>query len=560
MREIRAEVSDSFIKLSSEKAGVRGESNAARVRISFDQSWDGLAKKVTWWDARGLKAVEKLLTADLLENITASTRVYVTTVPPEAMGYAGRCTMVIDGCQGDVRTRSLSVGLEVSDAPIFNDPFIENDPTPSRAEQLQGEIDTLLEDISDRAADALSYKEAAAAEALKAKNYYEEALAAAGRAETAAEQAEDTLDEPHVTHFNGREGDVMPQEGDYTPQMVGADPAGSAAERVAKAGDRMTGELTAPELSVGDRMKYDGEDVGTMMTVGLNNFAAGNGAVAHGRDNVAIHGNIYDINEHMWMDNYTHFGFDTKYEPYVPPTSDLIGKYVLLITENEEGAFSRPVKVLSVWGSTGLRVEPVEGHYSKIIAPIEMEEGNESDGRYSSHAEGHRTAALAAKACHTEGIGTLATADGSHAEGADTKAMGLGSHAEGWRCVAKGKYSHAEGYGTIATPSYQHAMGWYNIEDKLNRYLVIVGNGYPAVRSNAYTLSTQGDGWFAGKVTVGNETKAANIPDPTAANELVTKAYADKAIAAAIQTATETFQGIIIALEARIAALEGNAQ
>lgn len=556
MREIRAEVSQSFVKLSSDRAGVRGESNAARVKLSFDESWDGLAKKVTWWDARGLGAVEVLLTADLLEDITVSTRVYITTVPPEATRYAGRCTMVIDGCQGETRVRSLSVGLEVSDAPIFNDPFIENDPTPSRAEQLQGEIDTLLEDMSGQAADALSYKEAAAAEALKAKNYYEEAVAAAGRAEDAAEQAEDTMSQPHVVSFKGRTGEVSPQAGDYTPQMVGADPAGSAAVKVSKAGDAMTGELKTPALSVGNRISYEGEDTGEMLTVGDNCFAAGAGALANGSYATAVYGNVYIVQETGTSSAYCHFGFYTTEKTYVPLPNDIVGKSVILI--GKDGTANRAAKVINRWSASALRTERVEGRYEKVIVPIDRESLQGGEGLYSAHAEGLKTMALGETASHAEGMYTLAVGKGSHAEGSETVALGEGSHAEGDRCMANGKYSHAEGFGTIAGGDHQHVSGSWNAND--TRYLVIVGNGYnDNNRSNAHTLDRSGNAWFSGKVTVGTQTQAANVPDPTAANQLVPKAYVDKTVTAAIQTATETFQGIITALEARVAALESGA-
>lgn len=556
MREIRAEVSQSFVKLSSDRAGVRGESNAARVKLSFDESWDGLAKKVTWWDARGLGAVEVLLTADLLEDITASTRVYITTVPPEATRYAGRCTMVIDGCQGETRARSLSVGLEVSDAPIFNDPFIENDPTPSRAEQLQGEIDTLLEDMSGQAADALSYKEAAAAEALKAKNYYEEAVVAAGRAEDAAEQAEDTMSQPHVVSFKGRTGEVSPQAGDYTPQMVGADPAGSAAVKVSKAGDSMTGELKAPALSVGNRISYEGEDTGEMLTVGDNCFAAGAGALANGSYATAVYGNVYIVQETGTSSAYCHFGFYTTEKTYVPLPNDIVGKSVILI--GKDGTANRAAKVINRWSASALRTERVEGRYEKVIVPIDRESLQGGEGLYSAHAEGLKTMALGETASHAEGMYTLAVGKGSHAEGSETVALGEGSHAEGDRCMANGKYSHAEGFGTIAGGDHQHVSGSWNAND--TRYLVIVGNGYnDNNRSNAHTLDRSGNAWFSGNVTVGTQTQAANVPDPTAANQLAPKAYVDKTVTAAIQTATETFQGIITALETRVAALESGA-
>lgn len=112
------------------------------------------------------------------------------------------------------------------------------------------------------------------------------------------------------------------------------------------------------------------------------------------------------------------------------------------------------------------------------------------------------------------------TGDCSHAEGAATVASGGTSHAEGLSTLASAKYSHAEGYQTVAASESQHVQGRSNIIDSSNTYADIVGNGTSSSRSNAYTLDWNGNGWYAGKVTVG----AA----PTNNMDVATKQYVDE--------------------------------
>lgn len=167
-----------------------------------------------------------------------------------------------------------------------------------------------------------------------------------------------------------------------------------------------------------------------------------------------------------------------------------------------------------------------------------------------AHAEGHTTTASGAYS-HSEGRGTVASSFGSHAEGFGSVASGQFSHAEnsgqargsyshaentgtasgnyshaeGYATIASGYVSHAEGQETIAKSSRQHVEGKYNIEDTNNTYAHIVGNGTsPNERSNAYTLDWNGNGVYAGKVTVGAE--------PTNDSDVTTKKYVDDNITA----------------------------
>lgn len=115
------------------------------------------------------------------------------------------------------------------------------------------------------------------------------------------------------------------------------------------------------------------------------------------------------------------------------------------------------------------------------------------------HAEGTRTQATINNA-HSEGDSTVASGRQGHSEGQNTKASGFCSHSEGSGTVSSGYWSHAEGLGTIAAGKNQTAMGKYNIKNTTN--LLIVGKGSnDASRSNAFTVSSAGAGWFAGAVT-----------------------------------------------------------
>ena len=115
------------------------------------------------------------------------------------------------------------------------------------------------------------------------------------------------------------------------------------------------------------------------------------------------------------------------------------------------------------------------------------------------HAEGTRTQATVNNA-HSEGDLSIASGRQGHAEGNQTKASGYCSHAEGQLTEATNYYSHAEGVGTISAGRNQLALGKYNIKDTSS--LMIVGKGSNKNnRSNAFSLSSAGNGNFAGTIT-----------------------------------------------------------
>ena len=121
------------------------------------------------------------------------------------------------------------------------------------------------------------------------------------------------------------------------------------------------------------------------------------------------------------------------------------------------------------------------------------------------------------------GDNTVASEHASHAEGYETMAKGKGAHAEGGNTKASGYFSHAEGYHTTAIGEYQHVQGKYNIADTTN-YAHIVGNGSEDEPSNAHTIDWDGNAWFAGNITIGEDNK-----------ELATKEYVDDEVLSTIE-------------------------
>lgn len=184
-RLIEVKVNGHHLTKDNNVAGVQHESNATVLRIEFDPSWDGLAKKVTFWDALGQNPVERTLTADLLEDIAHNTRVYLCPIPGEAMVEAGNLEFVVDGWKDGRRSRSLSDTLKVKYAPEADMAGQPVDPSPTQAEQLQVQIDTMMGKVQE----AVTAKEEAKAGA----------QAAAASAEAAAASAEAVLASERTT-------------------------------------------------------------------------------------------------------------------------------------------------------------------------------------------------------------------------------------------------------------------------------------------------------------------------------------------------------------------------
>lgn len=91
------------------------------------------------------------------------------------------------------------------------------------------------------------------------------------------------------------------------------------------------------------------------------------------------------------------------------------------------------------------------------------------------------------------GVGSI-TAPYGLAEGLQCHAYGFTSHAEGNASTASGSYSHAQNYHTVASGSAQTAMGRWNVQDSVDAFALIIGNGKSnSTRSDALEVTWDGD-------------------------------------------------------------------
>ena len=153
-RIIEIKVNGNYLTKDNRYAGVQHEANMTALRIEFDDGWDGFAKTITWWDATGENPVEIILGADRLENVALSTRIYLVLIPGEALAESGECSFVIDGFIDGKRQRSVEDHLTVMEAAYAEDAGQPADPTPTQAEQLQKEIESVVEDVQAAAQSA----------------------------------------------------------------------------------------------------------------------------------------------------------------------------------------------------------------------------------------------------------------------------------------------------------------------------------------------------------------------------------------------------------------------
>lgn len=167
-RIIEVKITGCHLTKSSNLAGVAGEANVTALRIEFDESWDGYAKTITWLDASGETATGVILTADLLEDIIESTRVYIAPIPKAALNLAGETLFSVDGYMNGKRQRSVYGKLIVRQGGEFE---AIDDVDGTTAEEIQSQLETHLEEIQAALAGAEAARDESVQSAASAKEY-----------------------------------------------------------------------------------------------------------------------------------------------------------------------------------------------------------------------------------------------------------------------------------------------------------------------------------------------------------------------------------------------------
>lgn len=141
-RIINIKVFGNHMTKDSKTAGVRGEGNNTKLRITFDEGWNGYAKEAVFWDAYGENPVKILLGSS--HNTEGDGRIFVVPIPTEPMARAGMLTFTIYGITDNVKQVSVSGELEVKDSPTIMQPL---PPSPSDLQQIQGELEYIKGNI-----------------------------------------------------------------------------------------------------------------------------------------------------------------------------------------------------------------------------------------------------------------------------------------------------------------------------------------------------------------------------------------------------------------------------
>lgn len=148
-RIIDVKVFGSHLIKDSDYAGVKGESNVTKLRITFDESWDGLAKDIIFWDAYGMNPTRVIMTAAFLEDATKSVRIYLVPIFAEPLAHAGEITFSIIGSEYNKTQKSIEGKLKVKDSPTVLEPAIP--PTPDQYEQFRVQVEELTAGVAEAA-------------------------------------------------------------------------------------------------------------------------------------------------------------------------------------------------------------------------------------------------------------------------------------------------------------------------------------------------------------------------------------------------------------------------
>ena len=146
--------------------------------------------------------------------------------------------------------------------------------------------------------------------------------------------------------------------------------------------------------------------------------------------------------------------------------------------------------------------------------------GNIIIGR-ASHAENWNNKGFA-NYVHLEGTHNIGSAAGVHIEGGNNEGNGSFTHLEGCNNIsekgsdyshlegignkAKASNTHLEGYHLIALHPNAHYQGKFNDIEDTTPYADVVGGGTSeSDRKNIRTLDWDGNGWYAGILTLGKD-------------------------------------------------------
>jgi len=473
---IEIKINGSYLTKDNKHAGVQHEANAKTLRIEFDPSWDSYAKTVTFWNALMEDPVKRVLTADLLENAAESTRIYCLPIPGEPLEQAGELTFIVDGYQEGRRQRSLETTLWVDAAPICLEAGEPTDPTPTQAEQLQVQIDTIKGTIQQAAQSAQAAQESQQAAAESERAAADSAKGAAEDRNMAFVNAMETQVSKAAAARSAREAEAAQAAAESAKTgaelaQVGAQTARSKAEYAQSEAEKAqaASEAAAQQAQQSAQEAAESAELAQAAQVGAEiaksaaqKAQAGAEAVLEETKTIGVgrsmagksveptSGTMITAGEGAEIFN------DYTERTYLNTGAAHSGNVASGVHSHAEGSRTTAIGNYSHTEGSGTAARKEGGHAEGI------ETRALSDG---SHAEGKETVAgsysYSCDGAHAEGVGTSAWGEASHAEGSHTSVNSYAAHAEGLNTIASGNYSHAEGQQTWASGDAGHAEGYF---------------------------------------------------------------------------------------------------
>ena len=194
---VKLQISNEYIQGSGVSVGAVGSHDDVLLEMDFRPSavWAGTTRRAIFANALGENRTVIMLTTNLLEE--GQGEIYLVPVPQQAKDVAGECFLTVEGFVTDgsgkeiVRCVTEEARFRVLPSKLYTN---DNTPvTPSQAEQLQAEIDSIKTTIvnagiSER--NAKASEEAAAYSEQAAQTSKEFAQAFAARADASKDEAQ----------------------------------------------------------------------------------------------------------------------------------------------------------------------------------------------------------------------------------------------------------------------------------------------------------------------------------------------------------------------------------
>lgn len=144
-RIIYIDVTANRARVSSSSLGTQGEQAVTDLSISFDESWEGLTKRLLWRTADGAKSAFSLLSSPDADGK------FTVSVPALPLSVGGWCSLTLEGFalkDDELSKRARSVQLlfyvEPNDSAASSE---AQEMTPTLGEQLQTKISTLEDSL-----------------------------------------------------------------------------------------------------------------------------------------------------------------------------------------------------------------------------------------------------------------------------------------------------------------------------------------------------------------------------------------------------------------------------